>query len=207
MPEVTSDTTSTKIKAIDTEYNGYLFRSRLEARWAVFFDTIRLPYEYEKEGYFLGERCGRYLPDFWFPSLKIHCEIKPDGATINEELYRTFRDHITPILLLEGYPWEYVGTWFGWDMTDSSGGTGDFPALLLSVAVNGDKRTPHPSILIRDRRSDRTFHINDTFDNAIRTYRYNSDLELCQYNSTSLGLNFGAAIRAKQARFEYGVRV
>ncbi len=25
-------------KAIPTEYAGYLFRSRLEARWAVFFD-------------------------------------------------------------------------------------------------------------------------------------------------------------------------
>ena len=28
-----------EIKAIQTEYNGYLFRSRLEARWAVFFDA------------------------------------------------------------------------------------------------------------------------------------------------------------------------
>lgn len=26
------------IKAIDTIYKGYKFRSRLEARWAVFFD-------------------------------------------------------------------------------------------------------------------------------------------------------------------------
>lgn len=26
--------------AIQTEYNGYLFRSRLEARWAVFFDAL-----------------------------------------------------------------------------------------------------------------------------------------------------------------------
>lgn len=25
------------IKAIETEYKGYRFRSRLEARWAVFF--------------------------------------------------------------------------------------------------------------------------------------------------------------------------
>jgi hypothetical protein len=26
-------------KAIETHYKGYRFRSRLEARWAVFFDT------------------------------------------------------------------------------------------------------------------------------------------------------------------------
>jgi hypothetical protein len=27
------------VKAIETQYNGYRFRSRLEARWAVFFDA------------------------------------------------------------------------------------------------------------------------------------------------------------------------
>ena len=31
---------SVLIKAIETEYNGYKFRSRLEARWAVFFDAL-----------------------------------------------------------------------------------------------------------------------------------------------------------------------
>jgi hypothetical protein len=54
------------IKAIDTVYNGYKFRSRLEARWAVFFDALRIKWEYEKEGYELGE-LGRYLPDFYIP--------------------------------------------------------------------------------------------------------------------------------------------
>lgn len=28
------------VKAIDTVYKGYRFRSRLEARWAVFFDAL-----------------------------------------------------------------------------------------------------------------------------------------------------------------------
>lgn len=27
-------------QVIETEYKGYRFRSRLEARWAVFFDTL-----------------------------------------------------------------------------------------------------------------------------------------------------------------------
>lgn len=39
------------IKAIKTEYKGYRFRSRLEARWAVFFDALGVRWEYEKEGY------------------------------------------------------------------------------------------------------------------------------------------------------------
>lgn len=54
------------IHAIQTRYRGYRFRSRLEARWAVFFDALGIPWEYEKQGYVLqsGE-C--YLPDFWLP--------------------------------------------------------------------------------------------------------------------------------------------
>lgn len=51
------------IRAIETEYRGYRFRSRTEARWAVFFDSFGLDWEYEKEGFELPS--GRYLPDFW----------------------------------------------------------------------------------------------------------------------------------------------
>lgn len=52
-----------QIKAIQTAYKGYHFRSRLEARWAVFFDALGLKWEYEPEGF---EMPGgvRYLPDF-----------------------------------------------------------------------------------------------------------------------------------------------
>lgn len=51
------------IKAIETKYKGYRFRSRLEARWAVAFDEMGIEWEYEPEGYRLqsGEW---YLPDF-----------------------------------------------------------------------------------------------------------------------------------------------
>lgn len=51
------------LKAIETHYKGYRFRSRLEARWAVFFDDLGLAWEYEKEGFELPS--GRYLPDFF----------------------------------------------------------------------------------------------------------------------------------------------
>lgn len=66
------------MKAIDTSYNGYLFRSRLEARWAVFFDGVGVRYEYEPEGFELqsGEW---YLPDFYLPDLCAYIEIKPAG--------------------------------------------------------------------------------------------------------------------------------
>ena len=51
------------IKAIETEYNGYKFRSRLEARWAVFFDALGVFYEYEPEGFQIDDSTY-YLPDF-----------------------------------------------------------------------------------------------------------------------------------------------
>lgn len=52
-----------KPKPIQTEYKGYLFRSRLEARWAVFFDACNVRWEYEPEGYVLPNGLY-YLPDF-----------------------------------------------------------------------------------------------------------------------------------------------
>ena len=71
------------IKPIETVYNGFRFRSRLEARWAVFFDAIGLKYEYEIEGYATNSIC--YLPDFYIPSLNRWFEIKGKPLT-NEEM-------------------------------------------------------------------------------------------------------------------------
>ncbi|AIM40751.1 hypothetical protein N22_049 [Idiomarinaceae phage 1N2-2] len=51
------------MKAIQTFYKGYKFRSRLEARWAVFFDAMGFEWEYEPEGFDLGGGVY-YLPDF-----------------------------------------------------------------------------------------------------------------------------------------------
>jgi hypothetical protein len=54
------------IKAIETKYKGHNFRSRLEARWAVFFENANIVWEYEKEGFVLSNG-DQYLPDFWIP--------------------------------------------------------------------------------------------------------------------------------------------
>jgi hypothetical protein len=69
---------SVQIAAIETHYHGYRFRSRLEARWAVFFDAAGIEYVYEPEGYVLGGRS--YLPDFWLPRLRTFVEVKPTMA-------------------------------------------------------------------------------------------------------------------------------
>lgn len=68
------------IKAIETRYKGYRFRSRLEARWAVAFDAMRIPWKYEPEGYVLEDGTW-YLPDFYLPATEdgIFVEVKGDG--------------------------------------------------------------------------------------------------------------------------------
>lgn len=71
-----------KFKAIETRYDNYLFRSRLEARWAVFFNTLGIKYEYEKEGYDLEGTW--YLPDFWLPEMNSWVEIKGQQPTEEE---------------------------------------------------------------------------------------------------------------------------
>ena len=65
-------------RAIETRYKGYRFRSRLEARWAVFFDHLGLKWEYEPEGFELGGGV-RYLPDFSLCG-KYYAEVKPGAA-------------------------------------------------------------------------------------------------------------------------------
>jgi len=73
------------IKAIETFYKGSKFRSRLEAKWAVFFNILKIPYEYEKEGFDLGGDIY-YLPDFWMPTLKCWIEIKGEETTELDEV-------------------------------------------------------------------------------------------------------------------------
>lgn len=90
------------LKAIQTRYAGCHFRSRQEARWAVFFDALGIPWEYEPEGVYVTNRispwcscgkvsseCGcapprRYLPDFWLPEQQLWVEVK--GALTQSEL-------------------------------------------------------------------------------------------------------------------------
>ena len=71
------------LNPIPTYWKGRYFRSRLEARWAVFFDSLGIAYEYEKEAYPVGNGI-HYLPDFWLIDLKFWVEIKPARPTPEE---------------------------------------------------------------------------------------------------------------------------
>jgi hypothetical protein len=65
---------SYSIPGIPTIYRGRRYRSRLEARWAAFFDRLGLAHEYEPFD------LGRWSPDFMLPSSCVGfvlVEVKP----------------------------------------------------------------------------------------------------------------------------------
>lgn len=62
------------ITPIETHYAGCRFRSRLEARWAVFFDKLGITWEYEPQGYVVNGT--PYLPDFRLPDMNAFVEVK-----------------------------------------------------------------------------------------------------------------------------------
>lgn len=74
------------MKSIETDYAGYRFRSRLEARWALAFDELGIDFLYEPEGLKVPIRFRanwyprasvlRYLPDFYLPELGLWGEVK-----------------------------------------------------------------------------------------------------------------------------------
>jgi hypothetical protein len=83
--------------AITTEYKGYKFRSRLEARWAVFFDALGIEWEYEVEGFILPNG-QKYLPDFWLPILECYAEVKPKLFTKKEYTKCSLLEHCCLLL-------------------------------------------------------------------------------------------------------------
>jgi hypothetical protein len=79
------------ISAIQTHYAGCHFRSRLEARWAVFFDALGIKWEYEKEGFTNGS--DYYLPDFYLPDTKTWVEVKGDPDALKRDNEKMWRLH------------------------------------------------------------------------------------------------------------------
>lgn len=71
-------------RGIPTTYNGVRFRSRLEARWAAFFDLLDWPWLYEPID------LAGYIPDFILPlkSGRVLVEVKP-AFTIHEMFEHT----------------------------------------------------------------------------------------------------------------------
>ena len=220
-----------QIKPIDTVYNGYRFRSRLEARWAVFFDAAGIEYEYEPEGFNLSGGV-KYLPDFYLPNFCVYVEIKPHLRVAGEDwkriyaeqdaLCRNFRTSTgKAICLFHGYPWDdHWNTLFAWDTTDSGGGESEFDIRIVNFPFFPEH--PHPIIAANDWRRDREIYLDSDWSipgtsvrvhNAISlagTYPNEcggwvlSDLMTEFYDPKKKDRFTLALLKARQARFEHG---
>jgi hypothetical protein len=186
------------IKPIETTYNGYRFRSRLEARWAVFFDAVNTKYEYEKEGYALPS--GPYLPDFWLPEVECWVEIKPVAPTERERRLCAELAHGTDkaAVIVAGVPGEESLYAYCSDGNDSSGGTGwwgdgdGYGQPYWSLTLHGD------------------FCIcsgNDCGSRVFSSPECGSSFGMeivrdCRHDAASKNLIRAAYLAARQARFE-----
>ena len=91
------------IKAIETVYNGRRFRSRLEAKWSLFLDTLGVNYRYEPEGYNLNGEVN-YLPDFYIDDWQCWLEVKGPSPTDKEQrkAYLLSRESGDPVIIAHG---------------------------------------------------------------------------------------------------------
>lgn len=177
------------LKAIETRYRGYRFRSRLEARWAVFLDAISEPWEYEKEGYSLPS--GAYLPDFWLPRMSLWLEIKPEQPT-NHEL--TLAEELAvgtdfPVVFGIGLPLHNWLKVFCGDTSDSSGGCGWWECCQWSYCDEG--------VCIDSNCEDS----QRSFCTPSLQAAFSAMKKIDCFGSARLSV---AATRAKSARFEHG---
>lgn len=108
------------MKPIETTFKGYRFRSRLEARWAVFFDVIGVKWQYEVEGFKLSNG-EYYLPDFKVLSINnMVCwyEVKPFGQIGDGKLQQFAKDYrptdssSNDFTILSGDPFEVLESGF-----------------------------------------------------------------------------------------------
>lgn len=137
----------TRIRSKPTVYAGTTFRSRLEARWAAFFDLVGWPYTYEP-----------FDVDDWTPDFLVHgttgflVEVGPcmTLADYKAKSLKPSRFKPMPTLVLGVAPIAADGTWSkevaGWIVNEfpDSGSAG--PAFwdcceIGELTVYGDDRT------------------------------------------------------------------
>jgi hypothetical protein len=93
------------IAALPTRYGRHFFRSRTEARWAMYLDLLAVRWEYEVEGFHFNGRA--YLPDFYFPERDEWGEVKYAGGftdIVRDLLWHFARESGKRVLMLDGSP-------------------------------------------------------------------------------------------------------
>ena len=191
------------IKAIETMYKGYRFRSRLEARWAVFFDYLNIGYQYEPEGFVLHDET-HYLPDFYLQDFGMYIEVKPKELDESEEKKCENLMCLCgkPVVALVGMPGTYHidmgdsdGVVFCWDMSDSSAGSSNHEFSFLWDNTAG------LVLIVATPIESRSFHDSDSYEKSDRLISCWQGLDIDNY---SRGKIVEAAKAARSSRFEHG---
>lgn len=84
--------------AVPTNYNGTLFRSRLEADWARTLDFNGITWNYEPETITLPSG-ATYIPDFYLPRLRTWIEVKGPDVPRIEKAYEFARTRDELVLI------------------------------------------------------------------------------------------------------------
>ena len=101
-----------EIAVLPTRYNGVLYRSRTEARWAVFFAAMGVEAQYEPETFRLPS--GLYLPDFFIPAWRVFVEVKGRAPSVLErkKCHELAEATAKPVFLAIGDPANKYGELF-----------------------------------------------------------------------------------------------
>lgn len=204
-----------EIKAIETEYNGYRFRSRLEARWAVFFDNAGIKYEYEPEGFEL-EDGTMYLPDFYLPDLKVYAEVKGDPETGEDEIENKAvrfvgngESNIHRLVILSNVPpTKGINCHCVIEYVPSCNCFGRMWGFFRSTMQNGgfDGPTRLSSLSIEMFGMPKSFMETSTLEDLLTSKRFSDHTvkEIISLYSQVYDKNIAGAYReARQARFEF----
>lgn len=196
-------------KPIETYYKGYRFRSRLEARWAVFFDYMGIRYEYEFEGFEIrlspNDEPIRYLPDFWFPEYKLFGEVK--GADCRGQISPKDAEKMSwmidfngpcanGIILLGNLPNPYGATTMDWAIWRWMGKGLEYGYLIGDTPEDHDK-----GIMEIEYGESAPYTFKDNDDFVLTSAVYFEDDNGATVHGTAVET---ALTKARQARFEYG---
>lgn len=190
--------------AVETMYKGYRFRSRLEARWAVFFDSLGIMWEYEPEGIVLSNGKS-YLPDFYLINFNCYFEVKRKGLrytnegkeAINKISDGAYSDSWAGIIAF-GDPVDDDLTIFCQETDDGGGGSYE-----AEVTIGLTPWNLRPHLFSYNDRRDRCFYTclcEDAEIIPMNTREY-GDYDYDDFVDNRV---VSARLRARQARFEHG---
>lgn len=193
---------------IQTEYKGILFRSRLEARWAVFFDSCGADWEYEPQGYEC-EDGTRYLPDFLLHNVRFCTDDDSHEYDVFIEIKGnlTDKDVLKITSIRDGEP-----------IINKNRSVGNIIAILGNIPFIGSTRSlfyeefmEYKKTCIDGIGSIGIFtHVkggDNTVYTAFPAVSQSGKLIFAAYNGESqcnVGRTSNAYCRARSARFEYG---